>query len=107
MRLDRTDVAREAWGKPLPVDPGEHTLRAYAPGRREWATTFRIAGAGARTAIQIPPLQEVVPFASSAGLPCPAPAPDAARSADAWPRQAKPCPPASLDEVFPRPRRVG
>lgn len=51
-------VAKAAWGAPLPVDPGEHVIRASAPGRREWTAAVRIERGETKT-VQVPELEKV------------------------------------------------
>lgn len=40
--LDGSSIERGAWGNELPLDPGEHTLSARAPGRKDFTTTLRV-----------------------------------------------------------------
>src|SRR5579859_2493469 len=41
IRVERDAAAVDPaeWGTPIPVDPGEHTIAATAPGHQAWATT--------------------------------------------------------------------
>jgi hypothetical protein len=48
--LDDAPLAKAAWGSPIPVDPGKHTLHAKAPGKSEWSTT---TDAVAATQVQV------------------------------------------------------
>jgi hypothetical protein len=43
---------------PLPLDPGEHTLAAVAPGRVSWSSTLRVPEEHAELTAQIPALAE-------------------------------------------------
>lgn len=43
VEVDKGAIDRRTWGQPLLVDPGEHEVRATAPGKQAWTTTFRIA----------------------------------------------------------------
>jgi hypothetical protein len=43
---DGDKVQQAAWGTPVPVDPGDHAVKATAPGRAPWATTVSVTQAG-------------------------------------------------------------
>ena len=73
------------WGVPAPVDPGQHSIVAKAPGHREFSTRFSVNGAS--QSVTVPPLvaesapPPVVPTAApqgpiaSATAPPPSPPP--------------------------------
>lgn len=75
------------WGSPVPVDPGNHTIEASAPGKQTWTKTQDVEGAGQTVTVQVDaltdaPVAAAVPpaGASPAGSPAaaggsPAPAP--------------------------------
>ena len=44
--LDETPFPESLWGRPTAVDPGLHALRAKAPARRPWSTTFTVDRGG-------------------------------------------------------------
>ena len=56
---DGVDVGRAAWGSPLPVDPGNHSIVANAPGRMPWRTTVQVPAGGAHVTITVPPLADL------------------------------------------------
>lgn len=41
--LDGEAIPRDAWGQPLPVDPGKHRLVATAPRTQEFSASFELA----------------------------------------------------------------
>jgi hypothetical protein len=43
VRCDEKPVARADYGKALPLDPGQHTLTAKAPGRMPWSQTVQLS----------------------------------------------------------------
>lgn len=57
IEIDGTPLGRAAWGTATPIDPGKHTVRAIAPGRRPWSKTIEVGGNGARAAATIPTLE--------------------------------------------------
>jgi len=56
---DGTAVKADSWGTCVPVDPGEHSVEASAPGRQSWSTTVTLTGDGASASVTVPPLAEV------------------------------------------------
>ena len=80
LQLDGAPVRPAAWQTPIPVDPGEHSVQANAPGRRGWRTSFVLqAGSGPNT-IEVPvlvadPTAPPMPPATAAAKPASAPPP--------------------------------
>jgi hypothetical protein len=79
-------LARAVWGSPLPVDPGEHTIRASAPGYEDWSTTVKIDKGESKT-VEVPTL--------------------AAKGASAPKPEAPPPPPPADQSPPPEPPRGG
>jgi serine/threonine-protein kinase len=77
---DGSALAPLLWGTPMPVDPGEHKLRASAAGKVTWEVTAMVGPGGAR--LDVPPLRD------APAQPAPAPQAQAARV------EAPPAPPA-------------
>ncbi|APR85360.1 Hypothetical protein A7982_10709 [Minicystis rosea] len=73
---DGEPVTRASWGASTHVDPGEHTLRATAPGRKPWETRTAAIAPGTSLDVVIPALEDE--RASAAPPPSP---PAAHRSA--------------------------
>lgn len=86
LQITRNGVAvpRASFGRPIPVDPGDHTIEANAPGKKPWkgsATTA--AGPGVDT-IAVPALEDAPPEAAKtagAAVPPTSPPPEAQGSA--------------------------
>jgi hypothetical protein len=55
VRRDNVVVPSEAFGTPLPVDPGGHTVTAEATGNRPWSTRVDAAKPGEVVAVEVPP----------------------------------------------------
>ena len=71
VRRDGSLVPASLYGVGVPVDPGEHTLEASAPGHHPWSTRVRLTTDGQSMQVQVPVL-EVAP-----GPPRPVAAPPA------------------------------
>jgi hypothetical protein len=76
--LDKTSVLPAAYGIGIPVDPGEHELRATAPGKAPWSWRFTTTTEPGTEQITIPPLK---PEAKAVTAPPLAPAPAPATTA--------------------------
>ena len=93
--LDGKPLGGALLGAPLPLDPGEHTLAATAPGRVAWSSGLRVPEEHAELTSQIPALAEAPPPPVSAlpggsfdALPPESPKP-ASAAPSAGPRAAK------------------
>jgi len=69
VRVDGTQVPASAWGLPMPVDPGRHTIEASAPGRAPYEAILTL-GEGERREL---------PVAFAAEAPPPPPPPGSGR----------------------------
>lgn len=63
--LDATPVGRPALGVALPVDPGEHSVTARAPGKKSWQTTVSIPTGPSSQSIVVPILEDAPATASA------------------------------------------
>jgi serine/threonine-protein kinase len=72
-----TEVRDVSFGVPLPVDPGEHTIEASAPGYQTWRGTVRVDQAGGQQLVRIPVLNSDSAAAPAPGSPAPGAAPAA------------------------------
>src|SRR5262249_49799358 len=61
-------LGRAAWGSALPVDPGEHSVQARAPGRKPWTTSVVIGRDADKKAVDVPPL-DAIPTAEAPPRP--------------------------------------
>lgn len=77
---DGTEVSPASWGVPIPVDVGQHTVEATAPGLKPFKTTVDVKKDGENVEVVVPKLE--------AEAPSPAPEPVAK------PEPAAPPPPA-------------
>ncbi len=59
--LDGVVIGEVAYGTPLPVDPGEHQLRASAPGYLPWRESFSLGPDSDRKEMVVPPLRLAPP----------------------------------------------
>lgn len=77
LTIDRVLLPRGAWGTPVPVDPGDHTVVARAPERLPWERTVTLHQS-ATEAVSIPVL-------ATPPSPPPPPPPPPPRSRWKWP----------------------
>jgi len=86
LRIERDgrELGQVSWSTPMPVDGGEHIVRASAPGKVPFSTTFVVGAESDARTVEVPPLAAapVAPsVASIASMPAvvsllaPAPAP--------------------------------
>jgi hypothetical protein len=61
VRRDGVSVDRAAWESAIPVDPGEHTISAEAPGHASWSTTVSASDPGKTVTVDVPALAEIAP----------------------------------------------
>jgi tetratricopeptide (TPR) repeat protein len=56
VRRDGVRVQPAELGAPIPVDPGEHTVEAKAPGKRPWSSKVQVGADAAKVQVEIPAL---------------------------------------------------
>lgn len=66
VRRDGLAVGRAAWGSPIPVDPGNHTIEVSAPLKSKWSTAVDVGAAAAMAVVTVPSLVPA-PAAAPAG----------------------------------------
>lgn len=72
VRRDGVEVPADAWGAPQPVDAGEYTIEAIAPGYEPFSKKVEVEDGGTTKSVDIPAL---VKRGSEEGPPPPAPLP--------------------------------
>ena len=83
---DGKAVAPSLLGTAVPVDPGDHTVTASAPGKVPWTTTITVKLDGDKATVSVPPLE---------AEPAPPPPPP--------PPAPEPPPPTQIDVLPPPP----
>ncbi|UQA57222.1 hypothetical protein [Polyangium aurulentum] len=58
IRRDGVIVGRSAWGTAVPIDPGEHTIAASAPGKRVWHGKVVAGEEGKALVVRVPALED-------------------------------------------------
>jgi hypothetical protein len=71
IRRDGVVVAASLVGTAVPVDPGEHTVSASAPGKRPWSTKVVVRAEGHMVSVSVPQLEDVGPGAPPGPEPTP------------------------------------
>jgi hypothetical protein len=56
--LDDESVVAQTWGQPLPIDPGEHQLKATAPGKKTWSEKVTVGAEADDVSITVPALSD-------------------------------------------------
>jgi hypothetical protein len=69
VQRDGKVVGQSEWNTPIPIDPGEHTVVATAPGHQAWSRKVTVVSAGGTLAVSVPVLaaNEPSPTTPSAG----------------------------------------
>jgi hypothetical protein len=58
VQRDGVTLGRASWGDGAPVDPGDHTVVARAPGKQEWSTLIRVAPNADEKSVTVGPLED-------------------------------------------------
>lgn len=56
--LDDVKIDSSVWNTATPLDPGEHVVRATAPGYDDWSKKITVAGTAQKQTIEVPILTE-------------------------------------------------
>jgi hypothetical protein len=72
IELDGASVGRAVVGAPTPVDPGSHTVRASAPGKKPWSQSVQIGAESDQQSLTIPKLEVAPPEPATEAAPPPA-----------------------------------
>lgn len=71
IEIDGQALATTSWGVARPMDPGEHLVKAAAPGRRPWALRVVVPASPDVLTAMVPPLQEIPSAAPAVWTPPP------------------------------------
>ncbi len=70
-----TPIGKPSWGLAIPVDPGQYSIVARAPGKQPWEKTITAAGEGVTVRVVVPPLADLPVVQPPVVHPKPVPAP--------------------------------
>lgn len=59
--IDGKPLARDAWGTPIPFDPGVHDVAVSAPGKAPWNGRLEVSAQAGSERFSIPPLADAPP----------------------------------------------
>jgi hypothetical protein len=82
IKLDGHVVGKAAWSSSLPIDPGDHELRASADGKRPYLTNFSVKKGAGTTSVAVPAFD------------------DAPKAVNLTPAPPEPPPPASTQRTI-------
>lgn len=71
VKRDGSLVGKPLWSGEVPVDPGEHTIEATAPGKEKFSSKVQIHGNAESARVSIPTLQDAAASPSSDKAPAP------------------------------------
>jgi tetratricopeptide (TPR) repeat protein len=74
VKLDGARFDPAVWGTAVPVDPGDHTIEASAPGKKPFSSRVTVASSAA-TRVEIPALEDASPGVAPTPIPAPTPTP--------------------------------
>jgi hypothetical protein len=72
VKRDGQALSASELGAPIPVDPGDHTIEAAAPGKKPWKTTAKVAPTPGEQKVAVGPLEAEPKAAVVATTPPPA-----------------------------------
>jgi len=66
LSIERDDLPLEqdSWGEAVAIDPGNHTIKARAPGKRSWERIVQVTAATTLTTVHVPELEPATPTKS-------------------------------------------
>ena len=84
LKLDGKELPSDAWGSPIPLDPGEHSLEATAPGKKPWTSSFVATAENPNRRVVVPVLEakDIAP-SNPPGIEQPGSAPQVAEATPA------------------------
>jgi hypothetical protein len=108
VKIDGAVVEKADWGKSRPIDPGDHTITATAPGKKDWEDKVTIKVAEKKT-VSVPALVDGTPGGSSAAQAKPPekPAGTATTTVTPDPKETKDEPPKEPEKPAESYRKAG
>ncbi len=88
VRGDGRPLDRALWGRPIPIDPGEHSVSASAPGKQPWSKKVQVSAADTATVFAVVPV--LVDEAPRAVAPPPVTPPPVTTGAPSTPSSSPP-----------------
>jgi hypothetical protein len=88
VKRDGVALDEALWGTAVPVDPGQHSVEATAPGKKAFSASLEVVGSGKTVAVEIPALADGDHAAAVASAPAAASAPPVAASSAPAPAPA-------------------
>jgi len=67
VKLAGKPIGQGAWGTAVPLDPGEYTVEATAPGKKPFSTTARLEPGPTTLKVEVPPLADEIKAEAPAG----------------------------------------
>lgn len=58
IQRDGVPMAQSDFGRPIPLDPGEHWFEATAPGKKPWRASVKVPPRGNAIEVVVPPLRD-------------------------------------------------
>jgi serine/threonine-protein kinase len=92
---NEVELKQATWGQAVPVDPGDYTISAHAPGKQDFVQRVTVAANSAMATIEVPSLQDApTPTAADTPRTSAKPLPSSTAGAVAQP----PDTPATIDQ---------
>ncbi|HEU4577591.1 MAG TPA: hypothetical protein VFS67_05020 [Polyangiaceae bacterium] len=82
VKRDGEPMQDALWNTAIPVDPGDHTIEASAPGKKPWSTTVKVGAGPLQESVVVPALEDAPLATPVAPLAMSAPPPEPPRTAN-------------------------
>jgi hypothetical protein len=69
VKRDAAVVGEAAWGVPVPVDPGPHTIEATAPHKNRWSSAMNVLPTAGSVSVEVPALAAAPDLAPAPAVP--------------------------------------
>ncbi len=104
VKRDGQPIGKALWGTAVPLDPGEHSVEASAPGREPWSVKVQLSAADTGTRFVVVPTLFAAPKPEPVKPPVvepPKPEPPRAEAPRPEPRKPRAAPPRALPPEDP------